>query len=53
VQPEGLTKDGKLFEIQSFDEPQLKIFRHALKKEGNHETGGPRPEVVQKSTIKK
>lgn len=53
VQPEGLTKDGKLFETQSFDEPQLVVITSAKKKEGTHKTGGPRPEAVRKVGITK
>jgi hypothetical protein len=52
VQPTGLTKEGKVFEAQSFDEPQLEIIGKKVKKEGNHRTGGPRPEVFQKKIIK-
>lgn len=53
VQPEGLTKEGKMFETQSFDEPQLIVLGSKKKKEGNHETGGPRPMVYQKESVKK
>ena len=51
VQPEGLTKDGKTFENCSFDEPQLEVIRPKKVKEGNHRTGGPRPEVRQKEGV--
>lgn len=46
VQPQGLTKDGKTFESQSFDEPQLEIVKKAKQKDKpeNHKTGGPRSE---------
>jgi len=30
VQPQGVTKDGKIRETQTFDEPQLKILRRAI-----------------------
>lgn len=46
VQPQGLTKDGKTYEVQSFDEPQLEIIKKAKTKDkpSNHTTGGPRSE---------
>lgn len=40
VQPEGVNKDGKLFETNSFDEPQVVVIKAAKVKEGNHKTGG-------------
>lgn len=42
VQPTGITKDGKIFENQSFDEPQLKVTKRAKVKAGDGETGGER-----------
>jgi hypothetical protein len=48
VQPEGVNKEGKTYESQSFDEPQLVVLKKAAKKEGAHNTGGPRPNVFQK-----
>ncbi len=53
VQPEGVNKEGKTYESQSFDEPQLIIVKAAKKAEGNHDTGGPRPEVFQKQSVTK
>ena len=53
VQPEGLNKEGKTFESQSFDEPQLTVLKSKSKKEGNHKTGGPRPLVYQKEDVEK
>ena len=46
IHPQGLTKEGKLFDTQSFDEPQLVIVKKAKKKDvpENHTTGGPRAE---------
>lgn len=52
VQPEGVNKEGKLYETQSFDEPQLILIGKKVK-EGNHSTGGPRMNVYQKDNIKK
>lgn len=43
VQPEGVNKEGKLFENQTFDEPQLVVVKKKLVKEGKHKTGGPKP----------
>jgi hypothetical protein len=43
VQPEGLNKDGKPFENQSFDEPQLKTTKQGKVKLGAVKTGGPMP----------
>ncbi len=48
IQPEGVTKDGKLFDNFSFDEPQVVVIKAAKTKEGSHKTGGPKPEVAQK-----
>lgn len=53
VQPEGLDKDGKTFETQSFDEPQMEVIKARKVKEGNHKTGGPKPEVFGRPNIKK
>ena len=53
VQPEGLTKEGKPFDSLSVDEPQLVLLNPKKIKEGNHYTGGPRPEVYQKENINK
>ena len=48
VQPIGVDKSGKIFENQSFDEPQLEVLKPAKVKEGNHKTGGPRPMPLRK-----
>lgn len=53
VQPEGVNKEGKIFDAQSFDEPQLRVLAKKKKKEGSHKTGGPRPNVYQKTNITK
>lgn len=52
VQPEGLTKEGKLFDTQAFDEPQLEVIKNKIK-EGNHLTGGFDIKVNQKLEVKK
>lgn len=49
VQPEGVNKEGKTFESNSFDEPQLLVVKKAKVKEGSHNTGGPRQNVIQRS----
>ena len=49
VQPEGLNKEGKLFENQNFDEPQLEVVKPKKVKEGNHKTGGYDIRVSQKN----
>lgn len=55
VQPTGTNKEGKTFESQSFDEPQLRVLRRgvALGTPPLHavplrETGGPRPEPTRR-----
>lgn len=47
VQPQGVNKEGKTYDVQSFDEPQLEIVKKAKQKDKpeNHSTGGPRAEV--------
>lgn len=47
VHPQGLTKEGKTFETQAFDEPQLVVVKKAKKKDvpENHTTGGPKEEA--------
>ncbi len=52
VQPEGVNKDGKVFETESIDENQLVVLKAKKVKEGQHETGGPRPNVFQSKNIK-
>jgi len=44
VQPTGLNKEGKVYEAQGFDEPQLKVLKKIKVKEGSHVAGGPRSE---------
>ena len=40
VHPEGITKEGKLFETQVFDEPQLVVIQAKKVKKGKNDTGG-------------
>jgi len=40
IQPIGTDKDGKIFESQHFDEPQVIVIKAKAKKEGGHSTGG-------------
>lgn len=51
IQPEGVDKDGKLFETFSFDEPQLIILKVKKVKKGSNKTGGWKPEVFGKPNI--
>ena len=53
VQPEGVNKDGKIYENQSFDEPQLIVLSKKKVKKGSHETGGFDIKVSQKLTTKR
>jgi len=53
IQPEGLNKEGKTFESQQFDEPQLIVIKAKKIKEGSHKTGGPKPDVSQKTHVSK
>lgn len=46
VQPKGTNKEGKRFENDTFDEPQLKVVRKNKVKEGDHKTGGPTDRFV-------
>ena len=41
VQPEGVTKEGKLFETFSFDVDTLEVVGTRKIKEGQRRTGGP------------
>lgn len=43
IHPQGITKDGKTFDTQSFNEPQLEVIKKSKKKDvpANHTTGGP------------
>lgn len=52
VQPEGVTKEGKTYENQSFDEPQLIIIKAKKVPKGATNTGGPRQEISYKETPK-
>lgn len=51
VQPEGINKEGKIYDNNSFDEPQLVLVKKAKTKEGDHSTGGPRETPIQKSGV--
>ncbi len=42
VQPK-VTKDGKLPDTQTFDEPQLVVIKPKTVKQGKRDTGGPMP----------
>ena len=46
VQPTGVNKEGRTYETQSFDEPQLEVVKKAKQKDkpDNHKTGGPNME---------
>ncbi len=57
VQPEGVNKDGKTYDNQSFDVPQLEVVKKAkvivapIPK--NEKTGGPRMTPAHKQTAAK
>ncbi|KKK47803.1 hypothetical protein LCGC14_3151530, partial [marine sediment metagenome] len=57
VQPTGINKDGNMFEVQVFDEPQLRITKRANISEKVTElravNGGPRPNTGKRSKIKR
>lgn len=57
IQPEGLDKDGDMFAVQAFDEPQLKVTKRANTPAKvvalRRAEGGPRPNVGQKAEIKR
>ena len=42
LQPKGVSKEGKLFDTQSFDEAMLEVIKAKKVKEDTHYTGGPR-----------
>ena len=50
IQPFGTDKDGKIFECQSFDEPQLVVIKAKTRKEPKNDKGGPR-ETMQSKVI--
>ena len=51
VQPIGTNKDGKTFDVETFDEPNLILLKAAPKKRDTSNEGGPRP-MVYKQEIK-
>ena len=53
VQPEGVNKEGKIYENNGFDEPQLIVLKVKKVKEGNHKTGGYDIKVLQKNQLGK
>lgn len=52
VQPK-VSKDGKLPEMQAFDEPQLKVLNKAIVKRSHNETGGDRPTIKQAKEVRR
>lgn len=55
VQPDKLDKDGKTYDAQTFDEPQLIVVTKAkikvdVEKRTPKERGGPRPNIMQKAS---
>lgn len=48
LQPKGIQKDGKPFDITTFDEPQLEMVKKAVVV-GSADTGGPRPEPQRRT----
>lgn len=53
VQPDGLTKEGKMFENGSFDEPQLIVITPKKVEEGDHKKGGFDIKITQKESQRK
>ncbi len=51
VQPEGLNKEGKTYDNQTFDEPQLILIKARKVKEGDHKTGGFDIKVTQRGGV--
>lgn len=47
VQPRGLTKEGKTFDCETFDEFTLKVAKRAGTKKKATKKGGPRPSPVK------
>lgn len=52
VQPKGTDKNGKRYENDTFDEPQLEIVKKKKVEMGTAKTGGPMPSPREKETIK-
>ena len=57
VQPKGLDNDGKLYDVEVFDEPALKVTKaiNLAPKERKLRAvnGGPRPNTGQKPAVKR
>ncbi len=57
VQPKGVDREGKIFDSCAFDEPGLKITKHAnvpaTVKKKRLNKGGPRPNVGQRQVIER
>jgi hypothetical protein len=51
IQPAGTDKDGKIFESQHFDEPQVIVLQPKKVKEGNHSTGGFKSDIIRQKTF--
>lgn len=47
LQPQGLDKDGKPQDTQTFDDFQLEVTERRIQPVGSKETGGPRDEPVR------
>lgn len=45
IQPKGLTKEGKTYEMQTFDEGQVEIIKKKVQPRINRKKGGPRAEL--------
>lgn len=53
LQPDCLDKDGKPFAGETFDEDLIVLVKAKKVAEGQHATGGPRPDVATKPSIKR
>ena len=51
VQPVGVDKQMKPYDSINVDEPQLIVVKGKKIKEGNHKTGGPKPDVFQRNNL--
>jgi hypothetical protein len=51
IQPIGVDKDGKPFENQHFDEPQVEVIGKKKVKQGDHDTGGFKPDSIRQKTF--
>ena len=51
IQPEGVNKEGGIYEGQTFDEPLIEVIRKKKRKKVKSETGGPMPNPKSKPSV--